>query len=1218
MTSYKIKKAQKIIAETRGTPLSTEMRSEKAIELAAVILQEAKRIQKPYEKQMQKQLARMMQDPDGKVFTTLMTDECFRSSDNLKVADMIIYLLNEYGIPQFLPYKKRVQLRAFKWFGRLFSNSLVPLVKEMLRKETSSVILPGEPEALKMHMKSRREENVRINLNHLGEAILGEEEADRRLQVYISDLSSPEIEYISVKISTICSQINLLGWDKTLSILIDRLKQLYRAARDHKYTRQDGTQVPKFVNLDMEEYRDLHLTIEAFQRVLEDPEFHDFSAGIVLQAYLPDAFPLQKKLTEWARKRVSKGGAPIKIRIVKGANLAMEKVEASLKKWPQAPYEEKIDVDANYRRMLIYGCDPQNASAAYLGVATHNLFDIAFALLLRSENDIEKYVCFEMLEGMADPIRRVVQRLSNDMLLYCPAATREEFQNAIAYLIRRLDENTSPDNFLRYTFGLYPGSKTWKEQANFFKEGCRLINKVSVGPRRAQNRFEETFPPQLDSPFENEPDTDWTLVKNREWAEQIRTSWAQHKKEDIPLVIAGKEIVKSSHMAKGEDPSYPGKVLYRYSLASKEDLDQAILASQRKEKTWRKTTVSDRSILLAHIAQELRRNRSDLIGAMMADTGKTVHEADVEVSEAIDFAEYYRRNILEFDSLTDISWSPKGTALIAPPWNFSCSIPAGGILAALVTGNCVIFKPAPEAVLVGWYLAKIFWNAGVDKEVLQFFTCEDDPVGTQLIQDPRVSCIVLTGSTETAKLFMRIRPEIDLLAETGGKNAMIISNMSDRDLAIKDLLQSAFGHSGQKCSACSLAICVAEVYDDPHFQRQLRDAAASMPVGLPWDFSTKINPLIHVPNTTLKKGLTELEEGEEWLLMPSQDEHNPNLWSPGIKLGVKPTSFTYRNELFGPVLAVMRADNLSHAIELANGTPYGLTAGLHSLDPREHQLWQHYVEAGNCYINRGITGAIVQRQPFGGCKESSFGPGVKAGGPNYLIPFMHAEQRSISSFLEDFHEAPQALLVLLDAINRASFSENEKELWNSSISSYFFYWKHYFSQDHDPSMLLGQDNILRYVPRRRMLLRISASDSMIDVLRATAAAIVCDNQLEISGDSSRIEELKDKVDCFHQITNLKLISEDEDSLIKRVIFKDIKRIRFLSNPSHMLQIALSNISCNVIKNPVLANGRLELLHYLREVSLSIDYHRYGNLGSRENDNRGEQKCGPGCCQNEKC
>lgn len=270
--------------------------------------------------------------------------------------------------------------------------------------------------------------------------------------------------------------------------IAERLRELYRKAIEYPYTREDGIQVAKFVNLDMEEYKDLHLTVDVFKMVLDEKEFQKYPSGIVLQAYLPDSQDIQKDLTEWAKKRVAKGGAPIKIRIVKGANLANEQFEASLRGWHQSPFTSKVDVDANYKRMLIYGCIPENARAVHLGIASHNLFDIAFAILLRAKNQVEAYANFEMLEGMADHIRRTVQKVVGEILLYCPVATKDDFQHAIAYLIRRLDENTGPENFPRHVFGIQPGSETWEEQVSLFSYSCDDIETIAQKPRRKQDR----------------------------------------------------------------------------------------------------------------------------------------------------------------------------------------------------------------------------------------------------------------------------------------------------------------------------------------------------------------------------------------------------------------------------------------------------------------------------------------------------------------------------------------------------------------------------------------------------------------------------------------------------------------------------------------------------------------------------------------------------------
>lgn len=1202
------REAKDLLNRVANQTLSDEERARQSIHLAALLLEEANATEKRSERKKRLQLAKMLHDPNGRQFVFELTDQCFRSNQCTKVADKIISLLYQYGIPSYLPLGKKIALGFFKLFGNWAPSLFVPMAQRMIRKETSSFIISGE--SLTTHVAKRKKEGINLNVNHIGEAILGEEEAERRLKTYINDLCHPDIDYISIKISAIFSQINLLAWEETLNTLIEKLKRLFRAAKDNPCIAR-GSSYPKFVNLDMEEYRDLYLTVEAFKRALEDPEFLHLPAGIALQAYLPDSFALQQDLTAWAINRTKWGGAPIKIRIVKGANLAMEQVEASLKNWLQAPYLTKEEVDANFKRMVLYGCQPPHAASIHLGIGSHNLFDISFSLIVRAENGVTDSVNFEMLEGMAEHLQRVIRAISGGMLLYCPIASKEEFQYAIAYLVRRLDENTSPDNFLSHLFDLEVGSESWKHQVNAFEQSCRKIHSSSIVLRRTQDRFTPQQLP-LDAPFQNEPDTDWTIKNNRVWGNKIIENVKAKKEiQDIPLIIGG-EIVNSNAIGAGIDPSHPNKILFRYSLAEQPHIEKAIQCAENALAEIKKQTPEQRSILLANIAQNLRKNRGALIEAMVLNTSKTVYEADVEISEAIDFADYYRRNFEELQFFEDIKWKPKGVILVTPPWNFPCSIPAGGILAALVTGNAVIFKPAPEAILVGWRLAQIFWESGVTKESLQFLTCEDDHYGSSLIKDPRISMVVLTGSTETAKHFMKLRPNLDISAETGGKNAIIITEFSDRDLAIKDVIQSAFSYSGQKCSACSLVICTPEVYDDVRFMHQLRDAAASLQVGSPHHSSTYINPLIHAPNAILLKGLTELESGEEWLLQPIQDPNNSNLWTPGIKMGVSINSFSYRHELFGPMLSVMRANDLEHAIQLANGTIYGLTAGLHSLDVREHQFWLERIEAGNCYINRGITGAIVQRQPFGGCKESSFGPGIKAGGPNYLLQFMHAEQVYCPEHSIEDEQIPLQIRKLLKILDK-HFSSEEKNYIQKSVQSYLFFWIHYFSKDHDPSNVLGETNVLRYVPQKTVI-RLESYDSFLDLMLIIAGSMICGATLDVSinGIDDRIKNVINDLDC----QTISLNNEEEERFFEKVKNKKIKRVRFLSLPSLTCMQSLANLGCTINLKSCLGNGRIELLQFLREVSISTTMHRYGHLEMNKKEK--EVPLIPQCCQNCSC
>lgn len=1201
--SSHIQKALKQIENIKGKNLTFDEREKEAVELASQMLQAAVKDQTFLEKKKQGQLARMMNDPMGKAFTTCMTDQCFRSNSPSRVANQLIYLLNSFGIPKYLNLINRCGLRLFQCLAPFSAPLLVPLVTIMLRKETSSVILPGEPRALSKHMKKRREQGVRINLNHLGEAILGEEESNLRLNLYLSDLARPDVEYISIKISTIFSQINLIDWENTLDTLSDRLKLLYRAAMTHVFTKANGEQSSKFVNLDMEEYRDLHLTKELFKKVLSEPEFLQFSAGIVLQAYLPDCFLIQQELTKWAQERISTGGAPVKIRIVKGANLSMEQFEASVKGWPQAPYKTKLEVDANYKKMVTYGCKKENADAVHLGIASHNLFDIAYAMLLRAENNVEEAISFEMLEGMADHIRRVVQILSKDILLYCPVATKKDFQSAIAYLIRRLDENTGPENFLRYTFGLKPGSTHWLEQVKNFSSSCK-DDSLFIGSRRTQNRFEEASLQEIEQPFKNEPDTDFSLANNREWAMEIVNTWENKLIDTIPCYIGENEASPSS-LGERMNPSKPDSVLYKYSLAGWEEVNQALEIAKEEESSWQQVSAHEKANLLANVAKKMRELRGEFIGVMMTDGAKTLAEADPEVSEAIDFAEYYLRSLLDRQKSPDLEWEAKGTVLITPPWNFPIAIPAGGILSALASGNCVIFKPAPEAILSGWILINALWDAGISKKVLQFLSCSDDPVGSQLIADKRINMIILTGATSTARLFMKIRPDLDLSAETGGKNAIIITALSDRDLAIKDLIQSAFGHSGQKCSAASLAILEAEVYDNPHFRAQLKDAVLSLKVGSPWNLGAKVTPLIRAAEGDLLKALTTLEAGESWLVEPKQSDSNPNLWSPGIKMGVKPNSFMHKTEFFGPILAIMRADNLDHAITLANATSYGLTSGINSLDKRELQKWLDKIEAGNLYINRGITGAIVKRQPFGGCKASSFGHGLKAGGPNYLSQLATPSQETLP---KEKTPLPEELIPLTSFLGDISFSAEDLGMLYGSQSNYAFWALHmptFYDLDKPKELtdlVLGQDNALYYKHRPRVVYRVQETDSALDILRIISAALCAKTPLEISWSSDRCA-IAFNADWTLKFPLITFKEESEDDFFGRVSEGIFERIRLISSPSEDLRKIASETGCFLDIAEVLANGHLELLHHVREVSLSYDYHRYGNLGLREQEKR---------------
>lgn len=1187
---------------------------QQAIELAESWQNRANTLLTHEEKGIQEQMKRLLTHPMDKVVLSKLIDQSFRSHDADRVADQVNRILRTHGTPDFFSHVEKLLIQMFLGLGRHFPALTVPSMILKIRSASSRAIIPGERKALLAHLQERKRQGVRMNINHLGEVLLGEREAQRRLNTYFRDLKAPEIEVISIKISTIYSQINPLAFEHSVEVLRSRLSAIYYEAMSHLYRRADGSEVPKFVNLDMEEYKDLAITCQVFMRTLDQKAYKHHSAGIALQAYLPDAHLVQRELTDWARDRLAAGGAPIKIRIVKGANMEMEKLESALSNWPLAPYDSKLEVDANYKRMVDYGMTPDNIRAANLGIASHNLFDLAYAHTLAKTQKVTEFFTFEMLEGMADHVQRAISEISGDVLLYAPVAARDEFINAIAYLIRRLDENTSPENFLRYAPDLKVDTSEWGHLKEGFVTSCLFKSKASLGPNRTQNRTTETFSQSMgtyhENEFTNEPDTDWSLAGNRKWAESIRDHWkkdADHIPIAVPLVIDGKEIFIDRNYRDIQDPNQYSRdiPIARCTLASESDIATAVTTAMADPDGWREMPPNHRHEILSRAAVVLRKARGDLIGAAAAETGKIFTEADVEVSEAIDFTEFYPFSAKTYQGLDTVTAGGKGVGLVISPWNFPIAIPCGGIVAGLAAGNTVIFKPSSDAILTAWKLCECFWEAGVSRNILQFVACAGATVGMELTRHPDIDFIILTGGTNTGLSILERHPGIYMAAETGGKNATIVTDMADRDHAIKNVIYSAYGNAGQKCSATSLLILERQVYDDPHFKEQLVDAAESMMVGSAWHFRNKIGPLIHPPRGDLLRALTTLEGGESWALKPENREENPYLWSPGIKWDVQPGSVTHMTEFFGPLLAVMRAENLDHAVSLANQTGYGLTSGIESLDDQEQEVWKSAVLAGNLYINRGTTGAITLRQPFGGMGKSAIGPGLKAGGPDYVAQFMDFHETTFPEMgvLEQDHPMLLMAREWEVKIRWGQLPEYRKDLKKiiRAVQSYLYHAERRFEKQMDYFHLRGQDNILRHLPVGKVVIRVHDQDSLFEVLARVAAARIsgCTPILSIpDGLANAVIDFLGTTAGKGILEQTELVYQDDQALIDSI--PRVQRIRYSTTdrvPASVFEAA-SRTGFYISHTPVMMDGRIELLQYYRQQSICSNYHRYGNLGDR--------------------
>lgn len=1208
---------------TLDPAISSDLQVQEAVALARLLQERGAALQTPEERRQQRELERMMEGPQDRATLMQMTDQAFRSLKPKRVADQLVHILDVQGIPRFFSLLDRAMLKGFQSFGAHLPGVSIPMVKSKMREETANVVLPAETEHLVEHLSKRKAGGLRMNVNYLGEALLGERDARARLDIYLAALQLPEIDCISVKVSTVYSQILNIAREKSIRVLSDRMELLYRAAARATFERPTGEVVPKFVYLDMEEYRDLDITSRVFMRSLSRPGLEKVNAGIALQAYLPESYTVLREITEWAEARVAAGGSPVTVRIVKGANMEAERVEASVAGWPQAPFATKPETDANYKRMIRYALTPQHIDAVRVGVATHNLFDVSYGLVLAHANGVFDKVQFEMLEGIANHQRRALHEIAQNVLLYAPATRKEDFVNAIGYLIRRLDENTGPENFLRHAFALKVGDDVWKKLERAFVASCEDSDELENGPRRQQDRRLAPEPRRegllrtID--FDTEPDTDFSLLQNVAWAKELVADWQNRcgdEATEIPLVIAGEESFDAELAKECLDPSRPGVVVGRYNQAGDEAIDRALACARQDPENWRGMSEESRGAILGQVAQELRVGRADLMGAATADGGKLLTESDPEISEAIDFVEYYAATARDFRALESVEAEGLGVVVVVPPWNFPVAIPCGGIAAALAAGNTVILKPASHTVLVAYELCKCFWRGGVPKAALQFVPCSGARGGARLVASSDVDVVILTGGTDTALRMLAARPDMNLLAETGGKNATIVTAMSDREQAVKHVVASAFGHTGQKCSATSLLVLEAEVYDDPKFKATLCDAIESLEIGSAWNLRTKMGPHIYPPDGDLERAQKELEEGETWAVMPKRHGNNPALWTPGLKWGVKAGSYTHMTEFFGPILAVLRAEDIEHAIELVNQTGYGLTSGLESLDEREQVIWRDQLRAGNLYINRGTTGAIVLRQPFGGMGKSAFGPGIKAGGPNYVAQLMRFRDVQGPAEASDGSLANADVEALRSALEGACAGKGEPiagveraELVRvlGAISSYAKAFEEEFALEHDHFRLLGQDNIRRYIPVPAQRIRVHKDDSCFEILTRVCAARIAGCGITVSlppGFESPVLTFLD-VHTDSWGAAIEFVAESDEELVAIIAGGQTNRVRYASPERVPLSIlrATGDTGVYIARTPVLSEGRIELLWYLMEQSISHDYHRYGNLGSRNGETR---------------
>ncbi|HEY9851136.1 MAG TPA: L-glutamate gamma-semialdehyde dehydrogenase [Leptolyngbyaceae cyanobacterium] len=845
-----------------------------------------------------------------------------------------------------------------------------------------------------------RKDKMGFTIDLLGEAVITEEEAQSYLDRYLElmeqlteaakswskvdaiDTADGEAlakVQVSVKLTAFYSQFDPLDDKGSQEKVSDRIRTLLRRAKE----------LGAAVHFDMEQYAYKDITLSILKQLLLEEEFRSRTdIGVTIQAYLRDSERDLRDLIEWAKLRES----PVTVRLVKGAYWDQETIKSGQRDWPQPVYNDKAATDINYEKLTQLMLE--NHQYIYSAIAGHNVRSQARAMAIAESLNVPRRR-FEMqvLYGMADKLAKAIVDRGYRLRVYCPYG---ELIPGMAYLIRRLLENTANSSFLRQSLEDRP------------VEELLAPPTVKNGTIDTQAEFTKAFP--------NVADTDYADKEARERSQKaIQTVRQQLGKTYLPYING--EYQNTLNTVDSLNPSNPSEVVGKIGLMSVEQAEQAIQAAKAAFPAWRKTPVRERAGVLRKAAEIMERRRDELTAWMVLEVGKPVREGDAEVSEAIDFFRYYADEMerLEQGYNYDIpgetnryTYQPRGISLIISPWNFPLAIPTGMTVASLVAGNCTLLKPAEVSSVIAAKLAEILIEAGVPRGVFQFVPGKGSSVGAYMVKHPEVHMITFTGSQEVG---CRIYADAAILqpgqkhlkrviAEMGGKNAIIVDESADLDQSVAGVVQSAFGYSGQKCSACSRVIVLESIYDV--FVPRLVEATRSLNVGAAEDPSTKVGPVIDA--NAHKRILEYVEKGSQEanlaLKMPAPE--NGYFIGPVIFTEVSSTATIAQEEIFGPVLSVIKVKNFEEAIQVANGTNFALTGGLYSRTPSHIEKAQADFEVGNLYINRGITGAIVSRQPFGGFKLS--GVGSKAGGPDYLLQFL--EPRAVTENIQRQGFAP--------------------------------------------------------------------------------------------------------------------------------------------------------------------------------------------------------------------
>ncbi|MBM4123659.1 MAG: aldehyde dehydrogenase family protein [Nitrospira sp.] len=920
---------------------------------------------------------------------------------SLRGDELVAKLAEEYLGEKAAPLSLQWGLRAVsatKLGARLSAKSLRQQIVQMAKVFIAGATIDEALPALLRHWKEGRGFSVDL----LGEATVSEKEADQYRDRCLEALtrlgaataawpSSPLLEedqfgplprvHLSIKLSALSSHLDPIDPEGAYRCVAARLRPILDQA----------LALPAAMTFDMEQSELKDLTLAIFMKLLSEEAYRRYPhGGIAIQAYLKESRSDLERVLQWVRHR----GAPVTIRLVKGAYWDSDMIRHQQRGWPVPVFRSKAETDAQYEtlsRMLIEGADCVRPA-----FATHNLRSLAHAEAAAQAVGLPPHAReYQMIFGMAEPLQAAVAETERRVRIYTPIG---EFLPGMAYLVRRLLENTSNESFLRKEYAesqpldvlLAPPRPLMEPRLVAGQRGKHTTG-IAGQPSTGRDR---------DESFVNEPPTDFSQASSREAMTAALASVKAQLGRSFSTAVPS-DCSMSGPELRSFNPSVPGQVIGRLRACSPTDVAGAVKTALARLSSWAATSPDQRADIMTEAAAALRRRRFELAAWEIVETGKPWREADADVAEAIDFLEFYAKDMRrlgrpvrlghEPGELNHQMVAPRGLVVVIAPWNFPLAIPAGMVAAALVAGNAVLFKPSERSPVLGQLLAEVLAEAGLPEGVLHCLPGGPD-LGEALVAQPEIAMVAFTGSKEVGLKILAQASRVEpgqrkikhVIAEMGGKNAIIVDETADLDEAVTGVMASFTGYQGQKCSACSRVIVHEAVHDV--FLQRLVDAVSSLRIGNPEDPGVQMGPLIDARAQEKVRAYIEIGKREGRLVLERQVEGEGCFVEPAIFAEIKPRHRLAQEEIFGPVLAVMKARDLTEALAVANDSSYALTGGLYSRSPANILAARNGFDVGNLYINRPITGALVGLQPFGGHRLS--GLGTKAGGEGYLGQFM--------------------------------------------------------------------------------------------------------------------------------------------------------------------------------------------------------------------------------------